>query len=119
MPLDQPEETVLFLELDPKPVSATQIKAWTRCDPILAKVYQYTASGWPEDEVEEPLKTFASRKAELSLEDGVVLWGARVVGSSAYKGSAASVGRASRRASRNLQNEGSGSLLCLVAKVGS
>ena len=80
MPLDQPEETVLFLELDPKPVSATQIKAWTRCDPILAKVYQYTASGWPEEEVEEPLKPFASRKAELSLEDGVVLWGARVVG---------------------------------------
>ena len=29
--------------------------------------------------MEEPLKTFASRKAELSLEDGVVLWGARVV----------------------------------------
>ena len=45
----------------------------------LAKVRKFVLQGWPEGEVNEQMSPYAQRKDELSVEDGCVLWGTRVV----------------------------------------
>ena len=78
---DTPPELVLLAEhLDESPVTAAQIRAWTRRDPQLALVVQFLQQGWPNSCNEHPdLAPFFSRRTELSLFDGCVLWGTRVV----------------------------------------
>ena len=74
-----PTELVLLLEhLDDSPVTAQQIQAWTRRDPVLATVLDYVRHGWP-DRSDVHLRAYASRKDELSVYQGCILWGARVV----------------------------------------
>ena len=70
-----PPELVLLTEhLANSPVSAEQIRARTRKDPILAQTLQYLEQGWPDNLGKEsplfPLRT------ELSLFEGCILWGA-------------------------------------------
>ena len=80
VPYDQPEETVLFMELAAPPLSAAQLKAWTQTDPVLAQVYTFTANGWPEVSSDDAqLKPYEARKTELTINDGIILWGTRVV----------------------------------------
>ena len=78
---DTPPELVLLAEhLDESTVTAAQIRAWTRRDPQLALVVQFLQQGWPNSCNEHPdLAPFFSRRTELSLFDGCVLWGTRVV----------------------------------------
>ena len=69
--------------LDSSPVTASQIRLWTKRDPLLARVLKFTKEGWPEACVEElnmdDLKPFSSRRMELSVQDDCLLWGSRVV----------------------------------------
>ena len=67
--------------LNSTPVSTSNIRIWTEQDPILAKVKRWVLSGWPTqpaDEREE-LRPYRQRRYELSVEEGCVLWGNRVV----------------------------------------
>ena len=74
------EERVLLIdELDCSPVTAAQVERWSSRDPILANVREYVLRGWPEDEKDPSLAPYKVRKDELSVQDGVLLWGARVV----------------------------------------
>ncbi len=59
--------------------SAINIRKWTETDPILAQVKRAVMRGWPDQPTEEKLKPYYSRRNELSVLDGCVLWGARVV----------------------------------------
>ena len=63
------------------PVTASQIRAHTNRDSLLSKVRQFVQQGWPERVGSESIDTqpFERRKNELSLHDGCVLWGGRVV----------------------------------------
>ena len=75
-----PGETVLLLEtLEASPVNAKQIAKWTERDPVLSKVKKWLTDGWPEREREEDLRPYRQRKDELSLQDGCILWGQRVI----------------------------------------
>ena len=77
-----PSETVHLMEfLDASPVTADQIRRWTSRDPTLSVVMQYVREGWPSDnEVLSPtFRPYRARKAELSVHDGCLLWGSRVV----------------------------------------
>ena len=75
-----PGETVLLLEqLDHTPVNSRHIREWARRDPILSRVYQFTLNGWPNYTPDAELHPYLSRKAELTIEDGCVLWGNRVI----------------------------------------
>ena len=76
-----PVETILLLdELSESPISVDQIKTWTRRDPLLSKILQFILSGWPHClDLSSDLKPFVNRKLELSTQDGVILWGNRVV----------------------------------------
>ena len=78
----RPAEVVHLMEhLDTSPVSSSQIRSWTDNDPILAKVKTWVQSGWPTQEnVEvEELRPYTMRRYELSVEEGCLLWGNRVV----------------------------------------
>ena len=78
----KPAEIVHLMEyLDSSPVSSAQIRTWTDQDPLMSKVKRWILSGWPDHtpSEEEELKPFSRRRYELSVEDGCVLWGSRVV----------------------------------------
>ena len=78
--IPQPGETVLLMDhLAGTPVCSAQIKNWTKCDPMLSKVVQFTLQGWPTSCEETELKPYTRRKWEYSVEDGCLLWGRRVV----------------------------------------
>ena len=60
------------------PVTAKQLAVTTRSDPVLSRIFKYTQTGWPR-EIPDDLKPYANRQQELSLEEGCILWGIRVV----------------------------------------
>ena len=64
--------------LDSSMVTAAQIKAWTAKDPILAQVQDMILQGKSLPDSKE-LQPFKSRWTELSIHDGCILWGTRVV----------------------------------------
>ena len=75
---ETPPELVLLMEhLEDSPVTADHIRVWTRRDPSLSSVVQCLRQGWPMQSSPE-LHPFLS-KSELSLYQGCVLWGSRVV----------------------------------------
>ena len=74
-----PAELVLLMEhLDGSPVTAQHVRTWTRKDPVLSTVLQYIRHGWPH-KCDESLAPYSSRRNELSVHQGCVLWGSRVV----------------------------------------
>ena len=78
----RPAEVVHLIEhLDTSPVSSSQIRNWTDNDPILAKVKTWVQSGWPsqENDEAEELRPYTMRRYQLSVEEGCLLWGNRVV----------------------------------------
>ena len=79
--VETPPELVLLAEhMADSPVTASQIRSWTEKDPELAPVVQFLQQGWPTSKENLPgLAPFFSRKTELSLYEGCVLWGTRVV----------------------------------------
>ena len=63
------------------PVLADDIAKETRVNPILCKVYDFVLNGWPNSGSDMPdaLKPYYQRKDQLSIEQGCLLWGTRVV----------------------------------------
>lgn len=59
-------------------VSSEMIKKATAVDPCLSKVMQYTMTGWPQH-VDPSLSSYKHKIDELSVEQGCLLWGLRVV----------------------------------------
>ena len=75
-----PGDVVLVMDhLDTTPVNARSIKSWTDKDPVLSTVRRYILHGWPISVPEENLIPFSRRRNELSVQDGCILWGSRVV----------------------------------------
>ena len=74
-----PAEYVDLIEqLNESPVTATQIAKWTIQDKVLSRVQRYVLSGWPD--IDDPLTHEYRRfRDELSIHDGCILRGARVV----------------------------------------
>ncbi|XP_057711364.1 uncharacterized protein K02A2.6 [Corythoichthys intestinalis] len=64
--------------LDDVPLSAKQIARATRKDAELSKLHSYIMDGWPK-EISEELKVYHKKREELSVEQGCVLWGTRVL----------------------------------------
>ena len=74
----QPWETVLLMErLNSSLVTARHIREWTSRDPELSKIRKQVLEGWPEST--EQNCPYAKRKGEISVEDGCLLWGTRVI----------------------------------------
>lgn len=86
LPVDNPspqrkseENVFLMQQLDSTPISSAQVRDWTSKNPILSQVKSFVLSGWPEYLENSEFKPFFKRRNELSVEDGCILWGARVV----------------------------------------
>jgi len=64
--------------LNDSPVTAQYIRVWTRRDPVLSKVLEYVERGWPRN-CDKPLSACSSKRNELSVYQGCVMWGSQVV----------------------------------------
>jgi len=60
------------------PLTATQVKAMTQRDPVLSQVYSYVLRGWPST-VDPSFNPYSSRRCELTVCSGCILWGNRVI----------------------------------------
>ena len=77
-----PELVHLMETISNTVVTAEDIKHWTAKDPVLSTVLRYILSGWPDhiDHVQEhELSVYFRRRQELSLQDGCILWGTRII----------------------------------------
>ena len=74
-----PPELVLLMEhLEESPVTASHIRSWSQKDPVLAQVLEFVRQGWP-DKVDQDLSPYFVKKDELTIHEGCILWGNRVV----------------------------------------
>jgi len=48
-------------------------------DPVLSKVLEFVRHGWPQPVEDIRLKPYFNRRFELSVEQGCLLWGLRVI----------------------------------------
>ena len=66
--------------LDWAPVTGSHISQHTSRDPVLSKILKFCQNGWPSTAMGDPgLSPYIRRKEELSIQNGCVLWGSRVV----------------------------------------
>ena len=74
----EPELVLLLQHLDELPVTVNDIRKWTKRDLLLAQVLQFVEQGWPH-KFDSSLVPYSSHSTELSVLDGCILWGTRVV----------------------------------------
>jgi hypothetical protein len=75
-----PAETVCLIEfMDTTPIDVDLIKHLTDRDPVLSRVRRFVDLGWPAKNGEEELQPYFTRREELSIQSGCILWGARVI----------------------------------------
>ncbi|XP_061774106.1 uncharacterized protein K02A2.6-like [Nerophis ophidion] len=69
---------LLYEHLEEAPLSEKQISKATRKDTELSKLHRYIMEGWPK-EIPDELRVYYRKRDELSVEQGCVLWGTRVI----------------------------------------
>ncbi|XP_043212657.1 uncharacterized protein K02A2.6-like [Amphibalanus amphitrite] len=74
-----PGDIVCLLESVDQMIRIEQIRRRTNCDPVLSRAYQAVMNGRWTEPVDEELQPFYRRRLELSAQNGVVLWGNRIV----------------------------------------
>ena len=91
LPLDQEEdceneeeEVVCAVEeqqLDNLPLRGKDVKEATTHDTVLSHVYNYTLHGWPEfvSAVQKNVQPYFHKRTQLTIRNGCLLWGLRVV----------------------------------------
>ena len=65
-------------QLESLPIVPADIKRATQRDQVLSKVLQYSRGGWPTSST-EVFRPYSMRRQEISIEDGCLLWGMRVI----------------------------------------
>ena len=65
-------------QMEALPVNMRQLRAATFADKRLSKVIRYTKGAWPS-QVPADLRPYLHRRNELTVEEGCLLWGFRVV----------------------------------------
>ena len=74
-----------FSYTDQLPISCDDIAMETAKDSILRKVYHFVMNGWTSNLVEDDLCPYFRRQHELSIENGCILWGMRVIIPSVFR----------------------------------
>jgi len=74
----EPELVLLLQYLDESPVTVNDIHKWTRRDSLLAQTLQFIEQGWPH-KCDSSLSPYSSCNTDLSVLNGCILWGSRVV----------------------------------------
>ena len=65
-------------QIDVLPLGVQQLKQATQSDPVLNRVFLFTQKGWPQ-EIEPELRPYYHRRNELTVEQGCLLYGMKVV----------------------------------------
>ena len=74
------QNEVFMVDLVHSPVTSSAVKRETERDPILTRVREFLIQGWPDDlEADDEFKPYMTRAVELTVEEGCILWGSRVV----------------------------------------
>lgn len=75
-----PADVFQFKQIERLPVTVQELQRETRNNPTLAKVMQATMSGWPaKREIDTELLPYFNKRDELTVHDGCLLWGGRVI----------------------------------------
>ncbi|XP_033637865.1 uncharacterized protein K02A2.6-like [Asterias rubens] len=75
-----PADYVMVMDhMESTPVSPEKIRLWTGRDPVLSQVRSFVMNGWPAECANSALQPYICRKTELSIQDGCIMWGSRVV----------------------------------------
>ncbi len=67
-----------FKEVQSTPVTAAQVKRFTRTDPVLSEVLAWISHG-KRGEMTDNFKPYLVRQNELTVQSGCLLWGYRVI----------------------------------------
>ena len=67
-----------ILQMEALPVTMQKLRTATASDPLLSKEYCYVRGKWPQP-LSAALQPFFNRRLELTVEEGCLLWGIRVV----------------------------------------
>ena len=78
---DMDNEIFMCSFLEDIPFRAKDIREATKVDPVLSQVLKYTLEGWPKslNQSQSKLKNFFNQKDHLSMEQGCILLGYRVI----------------------------------------
>ena len=79
---DQDEAALCFLEQmeNLQPLSSRDVRRETSRDPVLSVVAQYLHMGWPDKlSMSREVQDYENKKTQLSLNNGCILWGGRVI----------------------------------------
>ena len=80
-----PVDTILAMQyLDMSPVTASDIRRETTRDKVLSQVFIRTTQAFPHHEDDESLKPYFQKKVEISVHDGCLMCGTRVIIPSIY-----------------------------------
>ena len=71
------DNMIYSLQIDTLPVTSTEIRTETLKDKTLVNVLSHLQNGkWP-DKIGDDIKPYYNKRNELTIEDGVILWGPR------------------------------------------
>ena len=79
VPQSTPVPRHLIENINASPVDALKVKQWTARDPVLSQVMQFVLQGWPPVVEDAQLQPYFTRRNELSVQAGCLLWGSRVI----------------------------------------
>lgn len=79
-PEDTTSDTKIFnvSQMEALPVTTRQLRVATCTDSVLHKVFRYTQDSWPR-KVSHDLQPYFNHRNELTVEEGCLMWGIRVV----------------------------------------
>ena len=73
-----PAEIFQVSQMEMLPVSSDMIRREIQKDPTLSLVLEYAKRGWPTD-CKKEVEPFYRRKEEITIQDGCLMWGSRVI----------------------------------------
>ena len=79
--ITQSIKSVQMMELAKSPVNEKEVSRETKKEPVLATVLTKVLNGWEQNDgkFQDELRPYCTRKEELTVEGGCVLWGCRVI----------------------------------------
>ncbi len=76
------ENEVTFLHVsivDKLPIRGKDIRRATRAEPVLSQVMELVQQGWNPIPQQPDVKPFYSRRDDLTVHQGILMWGTRVI----------------------------------------
>ncbi|XP_068213845.1 uncharacterized protein [Palaemon carinicauda] len=84
------------------PILAKNIAKEMRHDLVLSKILLFTTTGWPDAaDISNDLKPFYIRREKITVEDGCLLWGVRIIVAKKFQGQLSSRDCENERISKN------------------